>query len=63
LSDERYWYVIAEQVAPAPHLAHPEGCAALSITFAFATLKREFKFPWRKAGPPDNHDDDVDSDQ
>jgi len=24
-------YFIAEQPAPAPHLAHPEGCAALSI--------------------------------
>ena len=24
-------YVIAEQPAPAPHLAHPEGCAALRI--------------------------------
>jgi len=26
---QREWYVIAEQPAPAPHLAHPEGCAAL----------------------------------
>ena len=25
------WYSIAEQPAPAPHLAHPEGCAALRI--------------------------------
>ena len=25
----RDWYFIAEQPAPAPHLAHPEGCAAL----------------------------------
>ena len=25
------WYLIAEQPAPAPHLAHPEGCAALLI--------------------------------
>jgi len=24
------WYFIAEQPAPAPHLPHPEGCAALS---------------------------------
>ena len=24
-------YFIAEQPAPAPHLAHPEGCAALRI--------------------------------
>ena len=28
---QRYWYFIAEQPAPAPHLAHPEGCAALRI--------------------------------
>ena len=25
------WYFIAEQPAPAQHLAHPEGCAALRI--------------------------------
>ena len=25
------WYFIAEQPARAPHLAHPEGCAALRI--------------------------------
>ena len=28
----RDWYFIAEQPAPAPHLAHPEGCAALRIS-------------------------------
>ena len=27
----RDWYFTAEQPAPAPHLAHPEGCAALRI--------------------------------
>ena len=27
----RYWYFIAEQPAPALHLAHPEECAALRI--------------------------------
>ena len=27
----RDWYVIAEQPAPAPHLAHSEECAALRI--------------------------------
>ena len=27
----RDFYFIAEQSAPAPHLAHPEGCAALRI--------------------------------
>ena len=30
-SSSRDWYFIAEQPAPAPHLAHPEGCAALRI--------------------------------
>ena len=28
-----------------------------------ATWKREFKLPWREAGPPNNHDDKVVSDQ
>ena len=28
---QRDWYFIAEQPAPAPHLAHPEECAALRI--------------------------------
>ena len=28
-----------------------------------ATWKREFKLPWRKAGPPNHHDDKEDSDQ
>ena len=25
--------------------------------------KREFKLPWRETGPPNHHDDKVDSDQ
>jgi len=25
--------------------------------------KREFDCPWREAGPPNHHDDNVDSDQ
>ena len=28
-----------------------------------ATWKREFKLPWREAGPPNHHHDRVDSDQ
>jgi len=28
-----------------------------------ATWKSEFKLPWREAGPPNHHDDKVDSDQ
>ena len=31
LENISYWYLIAEQPAPAPHLAHPERCAALGI--------------------------------
>ena len=31
VSCQRDGYFIAEQPAPAPHLAHPEGCAALRI--------------------------------
>jgi len=27
------------------------------------TWKREFKLPWREAGPPIHHDDKVDSDR
>jgi len=29
----------------------------------FAAWKREFKLPWREAGLPNHHDDEVDSDQ
>ena len=28
-----------------------------------ATWKKEFKLPWREAGPRNHHDDKVDSDQ
>ena len=28
-----------------------------------AIWKREFKLPWREAGPPNHHDDKVGSDQ
>ena len=28
-----------------------------------ATWEREFKLPWREAGPPNHHDGRVDSDQ
>ena len=30
-SEQRDQYFIAEEPAPAPHLAHPEGCAAMRI--------------------------------
>ena len=35
---KRDWYFIAEQPAPALHLAHPEGCAALRM--ALVTVPR-----------------------
>ena len=28
---QRDWYFVAEQLMPAPHLAYPEGCAALRL--------------------------------
>ena len=31
LGHQRDWYFIAEQPAPAPHLAHPEGRSALRL--------------------------------
>ena len=30
-AEMRDWYFISEQLAPAPHFAHPEGCASLRI--------------------------------
>ena len=40
------WCFITEQPAPAPHLAHPEGCAALRIVLV--TVER--LFPGRQSG-------------
>ena len=37
-SAESDWYLIAEQPAPAPHLARPDGCAALRIVLV--TVRR-----------------------
>ena len=39
----RDWYFIAEQPAPAPHLAHPEGCAALLIDIYSAVKQVDVK--------------------
>ena len=33
------------------------------MTLRSASSKREFKLPWREAGPPNHHDDKVDSDE
>ena len=32
----KFWYLVAEKPAPAAHLAHPEGCAALRIVLVTA---------------------------
>ena len=40
------------------HAAPPSGAGRGRYT---ATWKREFKLPWREAGPPNHHDDKVDS--
>ena len=47
--------------------------AALALNFTIGqdvaagrckvTWEREFKLPWREAGPPNHHDDKVDSDE
>ena len=40
------------------------GCAFICKNLRCkATLKREFKLPWREAGPPNYYNDEVDSDQ
>ena len=35
----------------------------IGVSRCKATWKREFKLPWRETGPPNHHDDKVDSDQ
>ena len=42
----RDWYAIAEGPAPAPHLAHPQGCAALLIVLG----RRSFQAQTRALG-------------
>ena len=50
----RDWYVIAEQPAPAPHLAHPERCAALRIVLVtvprFSTFRMHVQNVPRREG-------------
>ena len=52
--------VVVRVKAPAPRL-----CGVFSVQEGRykATWKREFKHPLREAGPPNHHDDKVDSDQ
>jgi len=33
------------------------------VCISISACKREFKLPWREAGPPNHHDDEVVSDQ
>ena len=40
----------------------PRMCRA-AAEYSSDGWKREFKLPWREAGPPNHHDDKVDSDQ
>ena len=35
-SQQRDWYLIAEEPAPAPYFAHPKGCAALRLVLVLA---------------------------
>ena len=44
-------------------LARQVTVCPIGILHAYSTWKMEFKLPWREAGPPDHHDDKVDSDQ
>ena len=42
----RNWYFIAEQPAPAPHLAHPKECAALRFVLGDKVeVERSFAAP------------------
>ena len=40
----------------------PRSVAGLRVQ-SKATWKKAFKLPWREAGPPNHHDDQVDSGQ
>ena len=41
----------------------PEGASQMGTSRRCkATWERKFKLPWREAGPPNHHDDEVDSD-
>ena len=44
-------------------MAGAAGVCCHSESICMATWKGEFKLPWREAGPPDHHDDEVDSEQ
>ena len=63
---------LAFDLLAAPVLAEDEALLALALREGAsvceegrckATWKSEFKLPWRVTGPPNHHDDKVDSDQ
>jgi len=39
------------------------GCSLLSLSLSLYVGCRVLQLPWREAGPPNHHDDKVDSDQ
>ena len=53
-------HVIGRLSPSAPSTLHP---AEYWEGRCKATWKRKFKLSWREAGPPNHHDDEVDSDQ
>ena len=46
-----------------PNLSTPTSHTRTRKLSIKATWKRELKLPWREAGPPNHHNDKVDSDQ
>jgi len=50
---------VGGQLLPLFHFSRGQSIRAAAL----ATRKREFKLPWREAGPPNHHEDTVDSDQ
>ena len=60
------WWVVppdsAVRVRPVQKCVCPNSRTAMSISSSVC-LERDFKLPWREAGPPDHQDDKVDSDQ
>ena len=48
---------------PIPNRLASSGHSSSQQAVCMATWKREFKLPWREAGPPNHHDDKVVSGQ
>ena len=51
------WWLTPRNTGTSPTIG------AMSGTSFRITWKKNFKLPWREAGPPNHHDDKVDSDQ